>query len=128
MLICSDTPHAQLPSCVNLRRHSSMPQRGRGRWIVEYWTSLYHLHVLSRTAKIVSTGPIIKLRPVQRDPPSTDERDRVKATTTDSLALKRMREDGANGIPCTLRWGTEKARQPQLPALPSLDGEAGRVP
>jgi hypothetical protein len=98
--ICSDTPHAQLPSC---------PQRGRGRRIVEYLYWYYqHPHVLSRTATIVSTGPIFKLRPVHRDPPPTEARDRTKATTTASLALKRMREDGANGIPRTLWLGDRK--------------------
>ena len=84
--ICSDTPHAQLPSC---------PQRGRGRRIVEYLYWYYqHPHVLSRTATIVSTGPIFKLRPVHRDPPPTEARDRTKATTTASPALKNERGRG----------------------------------
>ena len=97
MPICSDTPHALVlvPSCVNLCRHSSMPQRGRGRRIVEYLYWYYqHLHVLSRTATIVSTGPIFKLRPVHRDPPPTEARDRTKATTTASPALKSERGRG----------------------------------
>ena len=81
----------------------------------------------TRTAKIVSTGPIFKLRPVHRDPPPTEARDRTKATTTASPALKNERGRG-EWDPLHAEAGDLKGTATTTAGPAFTSRKAGRVP